>query len=273
MKSDYKISGFSIPEVVVVAGLLSGVALGITKLTELSQREQRHHEENFNIKDESRKIINILSDPASCAQNLVGHKLGDVLSEIVALKSDGNVVSFPELKVGATLQGGGVSLISYKISKLKITSGKGTGEIEVIYDRKGRGLRTEDISDHIGFIAQVDGSNKITSCVVSDGEDETLDSVCGMIGGVYNTTTEDCEIDPSKFLLLAQDGTQKSLQEELCKREKWHILIFGGKSIFCNPPVNASKCNWGGWYNFGSGYPSMNCSSGEIIERQAWVKP
>ncbi len=159
----YREKGFSLVEILIVGGALSGLALVALNLTKMNSRSST----KFNFDSDTQAIINelssVLSNPTKCMASLGG-------SNAV---SSTNTINSIDSKYLTTTAGGGkygnasIDIASYQVVSTDAEVAVNTSYLVINFVNKGilkgdSGLT--NITKRIKLFVQVDGSKNITDC-------------------------------------------------------------------------------------------------------------
>lgn len=265
MKKLFSIQGMALLQVMIAAGILGGVGIGLTELMKSTSKSQKHSEQNQTVEELETRLLSLLSDPASCSRTLINQSVGSEISQIYLKKNDGSEEWQKDLSPGG--QWGGIAIQKIRLSQLTAGAKDADGMLTLTLQRPSQGQRkSEVIEKQIPFSAQIDGSGKITSCFGRKTNNNLVEGACKELGGTYNHAQDRCEIDPLQIPIKTASGTA-SLQQALCDLEASDINVFGGKSRFCTPALNLSKCWWSGFHTPVYNHPAINCQAGVIVEK------
>lgn len=264
--------GMAMMEVLVAAGLMGGMAIGLAQLMDVTTKGQKHTQQNISMQEAEIQLTRLFGDGPSCTKSLAGLGLDSMVPKVTQVRKDGSSVDLPQFSPGSTSLG--VKLTGLKIVKLDLLEKEAQGQLEMQFDRLKGQRQGEKTNKRFNFRAQLDASNKITQCFAIQGDQLLLEGTCTQLGGTINPSTKKCEISSQQLMLKDPAGTVQSLSDILCEREKAHVMIFGGTTKYCATPVSHTGCTWSGWQTLAiTGYPAMRCVSGAIVERAAFTPP
>jgi type II secretory pathway pseudopilin PulG len=191
-------NGFSIMEVMVAAGLLGIVTIGVMQLTRNMTKSEKSQSQQTEFNQIQSQIQSLLRDEYSCEASLLGFSpsgSGTSVTQVKRKKSDGTTAVVFETGQSYGSPTSPIFLKSMAIKKFNASSGIGEFYIEMNKGRKDFDLMNQSekdtvlatsygtavVSRTIKLNLVLDGSGNIKDCV-SDKDDFTS-GTCGMLDG------------------------------------------------------------------------------------------
>ena len=198
-----RIRGFSIAEVMVAAGLMGLLSVGLLNITKQQAVVQKRSETSVEINIISSLISQTLLNSGAC-NNTLG--LGGNVSNgktLTAIKNrNGEVLFDTTSKYGNNT----VGLQSMELSGLSVsptTNGflYGTVKLDILFEKLSKTLSgKKTLRKSFTVNVQLDGSSNLTKCysatenAVDTAVGESQETICASIGGNYDTNIDKCEL-------------------------------------------------------------------------------
>jgi len=185
--------GFSLAEIVVAAGLLGMLSLGVMQLMKNQQKSFSYAE----AKSEEIEIYNqiriLLMNKEACLNTLGGHAVGDSVSEV---KNSSNISAF---KVGNIYGNRSVKIVSLEIENDTVPAGGGLGQafLKIKLQRVKKSLSSNIILKKMLLQVATNATGAIDECY-SDTDQSILTSkqeMCAALNGTYDDTNGKCNLN------------------------------------------------------------------------------
>jgi len=218
--------GFSLVQVMVAAGLLGGVALGVMQLSKQMQSTTIMGATNLEENQIINHISTILLDADSCEKTFVGLAFGDPVESIKRVKSNGEAMEVYSL--GETYGNRTISL-----KDMKLGGKDGEEYLELVLRRLKSGYAgPKEIRKKIA-LKLVIKDDKVVNCFseLSNVTETSVKKSCLSIGAIYDANTQRC-----KNIKLIEHESQVCAGEN-CKNIKDYIadvvVEISDKSTLC----------------------------------------
>lgn len=167
-----KQGGFSLVQVLMSIGLLSGLGLGVAQLIQDSSKAVSKMEVDTDLVVVYRSIMSVLSDPINCTETFRNQLAANSPNAATQIKKDVKGVfvdEFPTSAVDPNRAYGSkfLKILSYSLSDAASdvdVATKNTTHLIVEFDRGVGKVGSKIITKKIVLNVQVDASNRITSC-------------------------------------------------------------------------------------------------------------
>jgi len=198
--------GFSLVEIMVAAGLLGAISLGVMQLTQNMNKDAATMEIKSNILGMRNRIQQILLDQNSCSNTINQLVAG---SPQIRNKSDAIVY-----QAGQKYDNNTVLIDSITLDSSTIPNGTEKRSITIIYKQNRRASRPVRKKQVIEIQVSGDGST-ITGCYndLNAYLETARTEACSDIGGSFNTASGKCELAPA--ISTGGDSTSTALSHSL----------------------------------------------------------
>ncbi len=289
--------GMSLVEVMIVAGMLGGMALVGMRLMENQQKSASY----FEMKNEEASVIRsiqlTLTDKLACGETLKDHKIGDSF-EAIKNKNKKDIFMVGKI-IGRNLIK--IKSLSTKNNDIPEEGGTGSLFVNIELERLRKGYGGKSTTKELMIQATVDPSGIVTSCYTD--QDATVlaakRETCLMLGGELNEEKGNCEITSTDensvatkkyiedrlqlFMLQVEDKIVKSIGSGASKADSSNILsqlptLFSTKnaqscqgsairyrykdavSSSCEKELQYRTCTNGTWGDWSGTFVNINCT-------------
>jgi hypothetical protein len=163
-------SGFSLVEILVAAGLLGAVSLGVMRLTENTNKASKHASQKFETLNTLSSIRSLLSSGDVCKANFNEMVLSDDMQEIESLSNASGRVMFNKVdKYG----NGAIKIKSMRFGKfdpyrdeIEGTNYLGRGTLQITFERLGHAFGTKEMTKNLRLSVRVNDpiEKKLVDC-------------------------------------------------------------------------------------------------------------
>lgn len=173
--------GFSLVQVMVAAGLLGGIALIATQLTSNMNKGLKNAESTADVQNLVQQIQRLLANPDNCTPTFIGKNAKETPNAVkfivdnsagVAAENYKVISHDPKVRYGQ----GQLRIKSYALSEagdaVDVETLRTTNLI-ITFDKGAGGLMKES-SKKISLKVEVDGDNKITSCIATTNASDNI---------------------------------------------------------------------------------------------------
>lgn len=164
--------GFSLIEVMIAVAIMSGVALTMSQMTSNQTANNKTIEAKMGMNSAMGEIKELLSQNTNCEATFGGKDLTTLpVSATQIFRSDGTTDVLKK-EVGKVYENNTIKLSSVQITSWTPDPGNpllGEMVIRVTWEKQGKYIGPQFVTNDINMRATIDGSNKITDCYTSYG--------------------------------------------------------------------------------------------------------
>ena len=191
--------GFSLAEIMVAAGLLGALSLGVMQMTKTMTVNQKRAKTAFEVNTISSAIHQMMLNSTACSGTLGVGAPVSVGRELDDIKNRTGAVAFDKTTEYAN---GTVKIISINLADVSLDGTPGTvrygdSNIQVVFEKN------DSISNHTKRVikrfpvrVEVDASDNLLKCysAVENAVETAKEQTCASINGVFDATTGSCNL-------------------------------------------------------------------------------
>lgn len=186
--------GFSLAEVMVAAGILGIVSLGVLQLTKNQTKVQKRAETSFEINTISSLISQTLLNSAACSETLVvGTNIADGVSIDEIKNRKGNTLYNKVNRYGKNQ----VRINSIVIEGVTVVDNFGEAKLVVEFEKLSKILKgNKFIKKEFPLKVELDNSDNLIKCF-SSTENAVVtakEEACNSLNGNYDVATDNCNL-------------------------------------------------------------------------------
>lgn len=185
-------TGFSLVEIMMAAGMMGILSLGVMHLMTNQQAVLNHAETRTGELEIINQVRSLLADREVCLANLEGLRIGDELDHFIG------AVGSPLYSVGQRYSQNGLKLESIEVQSDQLPSGEalGTAELSFTFERLRQSSGPPKVTRSVAILVKQGPDGRIQDCYSDvDGAIMTAKmKVCESLGGEYEASSERCEL-------------------------------------------------------------------------------
>jgi|GEM_PF-4946290 len=193
----FRMSGFSLPELLIGAGLLGGATLGFMKLQDNFSKAQVTSEAKMSELELKRQITTLFLDKTSCYQTFVASSIG---SDVLQIK---NSAGNPVYETNKTYESNSIKITRMTTVDKNIVNADGTRMIDFVISlervKKQAYGQVKEIQIPLSVKA-VGASSPIQECFSNTDAiiQAAMEETCLSLDGVWDSTNKKCSFENFK---------------------------------------------------------------------------